>query len=182
MISSQTVALAMRENNPTASTEEISQLHQLMIEEAAQLREQIAWKIRNQWTQEHGRQPDGQTWGQILDRASLDAEEMTISTYLEPLIYNEDQDEDELMDSPHYRALNNPFGWRTQAHHIQASSQAIEVVEELWPDEDAGFTMIAQALMEHRLHNGKDLPANDQHPEYPIMLAMIQQAALELDS
>lgn len=41
--------------------------------------------------------------------------------------------------------------------------------------------MIAQTLMEHRLHHSKDLPTNDRHPEYNEMIAQITHATHELD-
>ena len=41
--------------------------------------------------------------------------------------------------------------------------------------------MIAQALMKHRLHHGKDLSTNDRHPEYNEMIAQITHATHELD-
>jgi hypothetical protein len=178
MITQYDVAQAMRAARPGTPDSEIEALYQRMDEALSNRQSEIAWTIRRQWVQHHGQEPDGLSWGQILDRARWTAEEEIRAEYLgefnQTILENELEDEDNT--SPHFQAVSTANGWRERPFDIQTSSETEELVKDLWPEESAMFWMYAEALLERMRFSGQTIPLDSEHPDFVPTTARIQAA------
>lgn len=178
MITRADVENTLRAANPVVTNEEISMLHHQMEREQDNLQDEIAHRIRQQWTEHHGHQPDGLSWGQIMDRARQEAEEQIRAEYLDELtqqIVQTETEKDE--DSAHIQTLASRDGWKTAPHRINPTHETTRLVQDLWPEEPAAFWVHAEALIETMRFHSEDVPTTPLHPSFDRITKMVREAS-----
>lgn len=184
MITQMDVQQTLRAADPTITQEQIRQTYETMMQQWDELQPQLAWELRQKWIAKEGRDPDGITWGRMVNLSQQMADDQIRGQWLEPLSQQivqeelEDWETDE-EDNYHLAALKDPNGWRTRAGDITPSRQAEDTVRELWNDETPRFRMFAANLMERRLYLGLDLPNRKEHPVYLEVISQIQDAVAD---
>lgn len=177
MITLADVTQTMQTADPDTTPEQARQLHETIVLSLQEREDELTHLLRQRWVAHNGRQPDGLTWGRILDQAKHEAENQIRQEYLAPLTEQVVQNQlDDPQDNPHLRALNDPNGWRTHPEDIQPSRETVELVETLWEDQPAKFQIFAEALIERMTWTGQPLPTTPEHPDYQPTTLRIQDA------
>lgn len=169
------VAATLTAYDPETTTE---QLYQQMDQAWQNRAAEIETQATNTYKETTGHWPNGPQRGQIITQAKQLATDQIMGEYLEPLtqqIVQHDLDNDE-QDNPHLQALRDPNGWWQTPDLIQPSQQVKDLVWELWEDETAWFSMLAERLLERRLFLGLELPNSRQHPDYPQIETQLRDA------
>lgn len=177
MITQADVMMTLQEADPATTQEQAQHLHDRMIEDLSDREDQISHLLRERWTANNGRQPDGLTWGRILDQAKMDAENQIRQEYLAPLTEQIVQNQlDDPEDNPVLAALDDPNGWRTNPEDIPVRDETDYLVDQIWGNETLRFRMLAGALLERMSWMGQPMPTSPKHPDYEPALRQIQDA------
>ncbi|WP_282938100.1 hypothetical protein [Corynebacterium auriscanis] len=182
MITPNDVLQTMRAANPTTTTQEAEKYFQQIDQALDRRLDEVAHLLRQKWTQDNGREPDGLTWGRILNRAQIDAENQIRQEYLAELteIAVQRQMEQELEDANRI----DPELWKTDPWDIQVSDQTFRQVDEVWPDKPTKWTVFAGALFETMKYQDRDTPYYPEDEQVPALETMIDEAYnayLEMD-
>lgn len=180
MIQRVDVEQTLRAWDPDVTKEQIDTLYETMQQAwqdrvgELEMRTMVALKERT------GPLLDGPTMGSLRRQAQQLADDQIKGEYLEPITQQIVQQnlEDEEEDTPHLKALRDPDGWRKTPWAIQVSQEVKDVAWELWEDEDAEFTHLAETLLERRLFLGLPIPNRPEHPDYPEVVSQARDAAL----
>lgn len=174
MITPKDVLLTMQAANPATTTQEAEKYFR-QIDKALDRRfEEVAHLLRQKWIQDNGREPDGLTWGRILDRARIDAENQIRQEYLAELteIAVQRQMEEELEEANRIE----PELWKTAPWKVQVSDQTFREVDEVWPDKSIKWAMFAGALFETMQRQDRQPPTHSEDERVPALEAMIDEA------
>lgn len=183
------IAATLRAWKPETTDEEITQLYQEMTTEWERLSERITHQLRQAWTNHHGQQPDGLSWGQIQDKAKQDAEVQIRAAYLDPITQEivaqqaDENDPIEEWDREQLRAaLHDPEAWKTSfPYPLWASptheylTEATDIVNQVWPEAATDFYCLAVDYISHRLATKQDFPTSPQDELYEKVTAMIRE-------
>lgn len=174
MITQNDVTSTMQAANPETTQQEAQHYFQ-QIETALSSRfEEVSHLLRQQWIRENGREPDGLTWGRILDRAQIDAENQIRQEYLAELTEQAVQQELENEEAEANRI--DPERWQTEPWEIQVNPTTMEEVFEVWPDKPVTWTMFAGALFETMNQQDITTPYYPEDERVPGLEAKIDQA------
>lgn len=174
MITPNDVLQTMQAANPATTTQEAEKYFQQINHALDRRFEEVSHLLRQKWTQDNGREPDGLTWGRILDRARIDAENQIRHEYLAELteIAVQRQMEEELEEANRI----DPELWKTDPWDIQVDSSTYRDVFEVWPDKSVDWTMFAGALFETMKYQDKETPYYPEDEQVPVLEAMIDEA------
>lgn len=181
MITHDDVRLAMTAADPLSTSSQVDSFHSEISEALEARTDQLTEQLRSQWVSNHdGRQPDGLTWGQIIESAQQIAEQQIRQEYLAELTEQVVQAQiDDPDDSPHLRALRSKDGWKLNPEDIQTSARTQTVLEELWLEKPVEWTIVAGALIERLEFLDKPYPADWDSRLIPIFEKMVDQALAE---
>lgn len=174
MITPNDVLLTMQAANPATTTQEAEKYFQ-QIDKALDRRfNEVAHLLRQKWTQDNGREPDGLTWGRILNRAQIDAENQIRQEYLAELteIAVQRQMEEELEEA---NRIDTEL-WKIDPWEIQVRDSIISEVFEVWPDKPIAWTIFAGALFETMQRQDRETPYLPEDDRVPALEAMIDEA------
>lgn len=174
MITPNDVLLTMQAANPATTTQEAEKYFQQINKALDRRFDEVAHLLRQKWIQDNGREPDGLTWGRILDRAQIDAENQIRQEYLAELteIAVQRQMEQELEEANRI----DPELWKTDPWDIQVSDHTYREVDEVWPDKPTKWTIFAGALFETMKYQDRDTPYYPEDERVPALEAMIDEA------
>ena len=174
MITQTDVMLTMQAANPE-TTEQEAQRYFQQIETALDSRfEQVSHQLRQRWIAENGREPDGLTWGRILNRAQIDAENQIRQEYLAELTEQAVQQELETQEAEANRI--DPERWTTEPWEMQVDESIYEEVDEVWPDKPTKWTLFAGALFATMQRQDITTPYYPEDERVPELEAKIDQA------
>lgn len=161
MIGYDEIKTALMAVNPQTTPEQIQQYEQQIQDAFSDRKQTVMHELRTQWITHHKRQPDGLTWGQIVDAAHQSAEQQIRQEYLAELTEQVIQNQlNEVEDSPHLRTIQTPGMWQETPEDVEISSATWEILHDLWPDKNPTWYMYAAALIERMKHLNRPYPAD----------------------
>ncbi|WP_273353624.1 hypothetical protein [Corynebacterium resistens] len=174
MITPNDVLQTMQAANPATTTQEAEKYFQQINKALDRRFDEVAHLLRQKWIQDNGREPDGLTWGRILNRAQIDAENQIRQEYLAELteIAVQRQMEEELEEA---NRIDTEL-WKTDPWDVQIHSMTYEDVDAVWPDKPIDWTIFAGALFETMQRQDKDTPVFPEDDRVPALEAMIDEA------
>lgn len=174
MITQTDVTLTMQAANPQ-TTEQEAQRYFQQIETALDSRfEQVSHQLRQKWIADNGREPDGLTWGRILNQAQIDAENQIRQEYLAELTEQTVQQELETQEAEANRI--DPERWKTEPWEIQVDESIYEEIDDVWPDKSITWTLFAGALFATMQRQDITTPYYPEDERVPELEAKIEKA------